>query len=57
MMVNPKGLDRFDRIMFSMAMQFLYNKKKGIELPPIIPEEMLMSINPENYFRMKQQMM
>jgi hypothetical protein len=53
-LVNPKNLDRFDRIMFAMSMQFLYNKKKGIELPRAVPEEMLMSINPDNYFRMKQ---
>jgi hypothetical protein len=34
--VNPRNLDRFDRGMFSMAMHFLYNKKKaggGLELP------------------------
>jgi hypothetical protein len=56
-LVNPKMIDRFDKVMFAMSMQFLYNKKKGIDLPPQIPEEMLLSINPDGYFRMKQQMM
>lgn len=59
-MVNPKGADRFDVRMFAMAMHFLYNKKKngeGIQLPPSIPEETIMSIDPDNYFKMKQQMM
>jgi hypothetical protein len=56
-LVNPKMMDRFDKIMFAMSMQFLYNKKKGIEVPNQIPDEMLLSINPEGYFRMKQQMM
>ena len=58
--VNPRGLDRFDRTMFSMAMHFLYNKKKaggGIELPNQIPEEMLLSIDQEGYFKMKMSMM
>jgi hypothetical protein len=55
-MVNPRGLERFDRTMFCMAMHFLYNKKKaggGLELPNSVPEEMLMSIDSENYFKMK----
>jgi hypothetical protein len=58
-LVNPRGLDRFDKTMFSMAMHFLYNKKKlgSIDLPPQIPEETLMSIDPEGYFKMKQQLM
>jgi hypothetical protein len=58
--VNPRGLDRFDRTMFSMAMHFLYNKKKaggGIEIPHSIPEEMLLSIDPEGYYKMKMNMM
>ena len=33
-LVNPKMIDRFDKVMFAMSMQFLYNKKKGIDLPP-----------------------
>ena len=59
-LVNPRGSDRIDKSMFAMAMHFLYNKKKqggGLELPPMVPEETLMSIDPENYFKMKQQMM
>lgn len=55
--VNPRGIDRFDQNMFSMAMHFLYNKKKaggGLELPPAVPEETIMSLDPEKYFRMKQ---
>jgi hypothetical protein len=36
-----------------MSMKLLFTKKQGIELPPNVPEEMFMSINPENYFRMK----
>ncbi|TNV82753.1 hypothetical protein FGO68_gene15469 [Halteria grandinella] len=59
-MVNPKGMDRFDVRMFAMAMHFLYNKKKhgdGMNLPGAIPEETIMSIDPENYMKMKQQMM
>ena len=58
--VNPRNLDRFDRTMFSMAMHFLYNKKKavgGLEIPQSIPEEMLLSIDPEGYFKMKMNMM
>lgn len=58
--VNPRGLDRFDRAMFSMAMHFLYNKKKaggGIEIPHSIPDEMLISIDPEGYYKMKMNMM
>lgn len=54
--VNPKNVDRFDIRMFAMAMHFLYNKKKneGINLPPSIPEETIISVDPENYMRMKQ---
>jgi hypothetical protein len=53
-LVNPKGLDRFDKPMFAMAMHFLYNKKKtGGDLPMQIPEETLMSIDPEGYMKMK----
>jgi len=58
--VNPRGIDRFDKNMFCMTMHFLYNKKKaggGLELPKQIPEEMLMSIDPEGYFKMKMNMM
>ena len=33
MLVNPKMMERFDKVMFAMSMQFLYNKKKGIEVP------------------------
>jgi hypothetical protein len=43
-----------------MAMHMLYNKKKaggGLELPNQIPEEMLMSIDPDGFFRMKMNMM
>jgi len=46
--------------MFCMAMHFLYNKKKaggGLEMPMSVPEEMLMSIDPDNYFKMKVQIM
>lgn len=55
-LVNPRNGDRWDRGMFCMAMHMLYNKKKaggGLELPNAVPEEMLMSIDPESYFKMK----
>ena len=55
-LVNPRGAERFDRQMFSMAMHFLYNKKKQIELPPVVPEETLISIDSEGYFKMKTSM-
>jgi hypothetical protein len=54
--VNPRGADRFDKNMFSMAMHFLYNKKKqggGLELPHSVPDEMLLSIDPEGFYKMK----
>ena len=47
-LVNPQGEKPFDRAMFSMAMHFLYNKKKqggGLELPQTVPEEMLLSVD------------
>jgi hypothetical protein len=45
--------------MFAMAMHFLYKKKQvgAIELPNQVPEETLLSIDPEGFFKMKQRMM
>jgi hypothetical protein len=45
--------------MFAMAMHFLYKKKQieGLALPPQVPEETLLSIDPEGFFKMKQRMM
>jgi hypothetical protein len=47
--VNPKGLDVFDRKMVTMAIHLLYRCKSGHALPDKIPEEMIMSIDPEEY--------
>jgi hypothetical protein len=50
-------MEQIDKGMFAIAMHFLYNKKKaggGLDLPPMIPEETFMSIDPENFIKMKQ---
>ena len=58
--VNPRDMDKFDKNMFTMVMHFLYVYKKNngsIPLPnQTVPEETIMSIDPDNYFKMKQQM-
>lgn len=55
-LVNPEGAELFDKKMFHMAMHFLSKKKQGIELPGGVPQEMLISLDPEGYFSQKQQM-
>ena len=58
-LVNPHNQERVDKTMFAMAMHFLYKKKQAgaIELPNQVPEETLLSIDPEGFFKMKQRMM
>ena len=51
MLVNPKGLDVFDRKMFFMALHLLYKCKQGNVLPDEIPQEMIISLDPEGYFQ------
>jgi hypothetical protein len=46
------NLERIEKGMFAMAMHLLYLKKKqgdALALPGSIPEEMLMSIDPEAF--------
>jgi hypothetical protein len=50
MLVNPKGLDVFDRKMFLMAIHLLYKAKQGTDLPQQVPQEMIISVDPEGYF-------
>jgi hypothetical protein len=50
MLVNPKGLDAFDKKMFFMAIHFLQKAKSGNDLPIQVPQEMIISLDPESYF-------
>lgn len=45
-LVNPKGIEIFDKKMFFMAIHFLYKAKGGNALPPSVPEEMIISLDP-----------
>ena len=49
-LVNPKGLNVFDKKMLQMAVHFLYKYKLGNALPDQIPQEMIISLDPEGYF-------
>ena len=58
--INPMNSERIDRSMFAMAMHMLYLKKKqgeSLNLPGSLPEEMLMSIDPEAFMQIKRQLM
>lgn len=53
-LVNPRGLDKFDKTMFIVAMHFLYKKKAtNCELPSVVPEETYMSVEGENFIQNK----
>ncbi len=56
-LTNPRGIDKFDKKMFILAMHFLYKKKQGVELPPMVPEETHISIDGDNYFKNMQMRM
>ncbi|CDW75676.1 eh domain containing protein [Stylonychia lemnae] len=56
-LVNPRNIDKFDQKLFILAIHFLYKKKQGTELPPMLPEESQISVDPENYFKQMQMRM
>eukprot|EP00347_Sterkiella_histriomuscorum_P010340 403376681 len=56
-LVNPDNKERFDKPLFVVTIHYLYKKKQGSELPPRLPEESLLSVDPETYFKNFQQRM
>lgn len=48
-LVNPEGLDVFEKKMFIMCMALILRVKKGLEMPAVLGEDVLFSSDPDAY--------